>query len=63
MRFKNASQRKAVMAKYRIFVKPEGKINYIPTTKFFNDKKKAWTFANIESVAGMGEDYTVKKVK
>lgn len=63
MRFKNERQRKAVMAKYRIFVKPEGKINYIPTTEFFNDKKKAWTFANIETVAGMGEDYIVKKVK
>jgi hypothetical protein len=63
MRFKNDAQRKAVMAKYRIFVRPEGKINYIPTTKFFNDKTKAWTFANIESVAGMGEDYIVKKVK
>jgi hypothetical protein len=65
MRFKSQAQRKAVMAKYRyrIFIRPEGEQRYIPTNKVFSNKLKATTYANIETVAGMGEDYSVKKIK
>ncbi len=49
--------------RYRIYVKREGETEYIPTDIYFDNEKDAETFAGIESVAGMGEDYKVEKVR
>jgi apolipoprotein D and lipocalin family protein len=46
--------------RFRIFVKPEGETKAKPLNIFFKDKKKAETWAGIETIAGMGETYEVK---
>ena len=46
---------------YRIFVRPEGGKKLIPTQESFDDEKEAETFAGVETIAGMGETYIVKK--
>lgn len=49
--------------RYQIWVRPEGEEFYKPTSIVYKSKIKATTFANIETVAGMGEDYEVRKIK
>ena len=52
------------MAKYRVYVKPEGHEYYqYAGIKSFKSDKEAITWSGIESIAGMGETYKVKKVK
>jgi len=46
--------------RYRVWVTPEGESKAIRTNKTFKDKKEAETWANIETAAGMGENYEVR---
>lgn len=46
--------------RFKIFVRPEGEDRLRPTKVWFKDRKKAENFANIETAAGMGEQYFVK---
>jgi len=48
---------------YQLLVKTEGGLFFTPVPKFFSKKIQASTFANIETVAGMGEIYDFRKVK
>ena len=45
---------------YSVYVYPEGSNKGYYTGSSFKSKKSASTFANIETVAGMGETYRVK---
>jgi hypothetical protein len=46
--------------RFRIFVRPEGENKSKPLNIFFKDRKKAETWAGIETAAGMGEVYNVR---
>ena len=49
--------------KFCILVQPEGSRKLMKTGICFKKKIKATTFANLETVAGMGETYFVKDMK
>ena len=57
---RGSSSAKASTRVYRIWVKPDGEEFYEPTPIVFRNKVRATTFANIETTAGMGEDYEVR---
>lgn len=48
---------------YRIYEKPENEEKYYPTNEVFKKKVNAMNFANLETIAGMGETYAFMKVK
>jgi hypothetical protein len=51
------------MVRYKILVRGDGEDEYRYAGRTFKDKKKAHTFANLETVAGMGEEYIVREEK
>jgi len=46
--------------RYQIWVTPEGEEYPMATKMIFKDKAKAYNFAYVETLAGMGEDYDVR---
>jgi hypothetical protein len=49
--------------RYSVYVSPEGENDWHYTGSSFKRKKHADTYAGIESIAGMGEHYTVRRSK
>lgn len=48
---------------YQILVRPDGEEDFRPTNVTFKNRREAQNFAYVETIAGQGEDYIVRKNK